>query len=47
MTLAAAERNDIRGAVSSGADFRSDTYSGAKFNSCFRNIAKATNKNLQ
>ena len=26
--LAAAERNDIRGTVSSEADFRSDTYSG-------------------
>lgn len=38
MTLAAAERNDIRGAVSSEADFRSDTYSGTKFNLCFRNI---------
>lgn len=32
MTLAAAERNDIRGTVSSEADFRSDTYSGTKFN---------------
>lgn len=38
MTLAAAERNDIRGTVSSEADFRSDTYSGTKFNPCFRNI---------
>jgi len=38
MTLAAAERNDIRGTVSSKADFRSDTYSGTKFNPCFRNI---------
>lgn len=27
-----AERNDIRGTVSSEADFRSDTYSGTKFN---------------
>lgn len=32
------ERNDIRGTVSSEADFRSDTYSGTKFNPCFRNI---------
>lgn len=38
MTLAAAERNDIRVTVSSEADFRSDTYSGTKFNPCFRNI---------
>lgn len=38
MTLAAADRNDIRGTVSSEADFRSDTYSGTKFNPCFRNI---------
>lgn len=38
MTLAAAERNDIRGTVSSEADFRSDTYSGTKFSPCFRNI---------
>lgn len=32
MTLAAADRNDIRGTVSSEADFRSDIYSDAKFN---------------
>ena len=32
MTLAAAERNDIRGTVSSEADFRSDTYSGTIHN---------------
>ena len=38
IALAAAERNDIRGTVSSEADFRSDTYSGTKFNPCFRNI---------
>lgn len=29
MTLAAADRNDIRGTVSSEADFRSNTRSGA------------------
>ena len=39
MTLAAAERNDIRqSSVSSEADFRSDTCSGTKFDPCFRNI---------
>ena len=34
MTLAFAERNDIRGTVSSKADFRSNI----KFNPCFRSI---------
>ena len=48
MTLAAAERNDIRGTVSSEADFRSDTYSGTKFNPLLSQYCcGATNKNLQ
>jgi hypothetical protein len=38
MTLAAADRNDIRGTVSSEADFRSDIYSDAKFNLIDKNL---------
>lgn len=38
MTLAAADRNDIRGTVSSEADFRSNIYSDAKFNLIDKNL---------
>lgn len=46
MTLAAADRNDIRGTVSSEADFRNDIYGGAKFNLIDKNLQQYGNNEI-